>query len=45
MYVPDLLDGVQGDRALMYDQVHPNARGYAHIARRLAGEVGGYLRR
>jgi acyl-CoA thioesterase I len=43
--VPDLLDGVMGDRALMYDGIHPNAAGYAHIARRLAGEAGDFIRR
>ena len=45
VYVPDLLDGVIGDRSLMYDQIHPNAAGYARIARRLADDVGEYLRR
>ena len=43
--VPDLLDGIIGDHALMYDQVHPNAQGYAKIAERLDAEVGEYLRR
>lgn len=45
VYVPDLLDGVIGDRSLMYDQIHPNAKGYEKIARRLADEVGEYIRR
>jgi lysophospholipase L1-like esterase len=45
LYVPDLLDGVKGDRALMYDTIHPNARGYARIAERLADEVGDSIRR
>ncbi|MET0557028.1 MAG: arylesterase [Vicinamibacteria bacterium] len=45
VFVPDLLDGVIGDHALMYDQVHPNAKGYAKIAERLDAEVGAYLRR
>jgi lysophospholipase L1-like esterase len=45
LYVPDLLDGVRGDRALMYDAIHPNARGYGRIAERLADEVGDSIRR
>lgn len=45
LYVPDLMDGVLGDPALMYDRIHPNAAGYTKIARRLADEVGEYLKR
>lgn len=45
VYVPDMLDGVLGDPALMYDQFHPNAAGNAKIARRLESEVGDYLKR
>jgi acyl-CoA thioesterase I len=45
VYVPDLLDGVFGDPRLMYDQIHPNAKGYAKIAERLDSEIGAYLRR
>lgn len=45
VYVPDMLDGVLGDPRLMYDQIHPNAQGYAKIAERLDSEVGEYLRR
>ena len=43
VYVPDLMDGVLGDPALMLDQIHPNAKGYEKIARRIADEVGEYL--
>jgi lysophospholipase L1-like esterase len=45
VYVPDLMAGVLSDRALMHDQIHPNARGYAKIARRIADEAGEYLAR
>lgn len=45
VYVPDLLDGVIGDPRLMYDQIHPNAAGYARIASRLQTEIGSYLTR
>ena len=45
VYVPDMLDDVLGDPALMYDPFHPNAAGYAKIAARLQSEVGAYLTR
>jgi len=45
VYVPDLMKGVLTDPALMVDQIHPNARGYAKIARRIADEAGEYLAR
>jgi lysophospholipase L1-like esterase len=45
VYVPDLMKGVLTDPALMADQIHPNARGYEKIARRIAGEAGDYLAR
>lgn len=45
VYVPDMLDDVFGDPALMYDQIHPNAKGYAKIAERIRSEVGDYLKR
>ncbi len=33
--VPDILDGIIGNRELMADSIHPNDRGYAIIAERL----------
>ena len=44
-YVPDLMDGVLGDPTLMLDQIHPNARGYEKIAKRIAAEAEDYLGR
>lgn len=34
-YVPNVLDDILGDEKLMYDQVHPNDRGYKIIALRV----------
>jgi lysophospholipase L1-like esterase len=45
VYVPDMMDGIFGDPRLMYDQIHPNAQGYAKIAERIDSEVGAFLRR
>ena len=45
VYVPDLMEGVLGDPALMLDRIHPNKRGYEKIARRIADEAGDYLAR
>jgi acyl-CoA thioesterase I len=45
VYVSDLMKGVLTDPALMHDQIHPNARGYEKIARRIADEAGEYLAR
>jgi acyl-CoA thioesterase-1 len=45
VYVPDLMKGVLAEPALMLDQIHPNARGYEKIARRIAAEAGDYLAR
>jgi lysophospholipase L1-like esterase len=45
VYVSDLMKGVLTDPALMHDRIHPNARGYEKIARRIADEAGEYLAR
>lgn len=36
LLVPDMLDGILADPALKSDQIHPNARGYALMAERVA---------
>ena len=45
LLIPDLLDGILSDPALKSDEIHPNARGYALIAERVAGPVKKLLRR
>jgi acyl-CoA thioesterase-1 len=32
--IPDILDGIMGDRTLMSDPIHPNDAGYARMAER-----------
>lgn len=39
LLVPDLLDGILGDSSLKSDEIHPNARGYAILADRIAPSV------
>jgi acyl-CoA thioesterase-1 len=43
VYIPDVLDGIIGDPALMYDLVHPNDAGYRIIASRVAPELSRVL--
>lgn len=45
LLLDDILDGVMFNRALMSDQLHPNAKGYAQIAERFAAELGPLLPR
>lgn len=43
VFVSGILDGVFGQRALMSDQVHPNAAGYKIVAERVYEEIKDYL--
>ncbi len=42
--VPNVLDGILGDDDLRADQVHPNGKGYAVMAERVAAAIAPYLR-
>ena len=44
LLIPDLLHGILSDPSLKSDEIHPNARGYALIAERVAGPCKGLLR-
>lgn len=35
LYVPNVLDGIIGDENLMFDEVHPNDKGYALIVKKI----------
>lgn len=37
LLIPDLLDGILSNPSLKSDEIHPNARGYALMAERIAG--------
>lgn len=39
LLVPDLLDGILTDSSLKSDEIHPNAKGYALLAERIAPAV------
>lgn len=43
LFVPNVLDGVIGNAALMSDQVHPNDAGYLKIADKVAPDLLGLL--
>ncbi len=40
VYIPEILDGIKNDGALMADPVHPNTAGYRRIAERIAMDLG-----
>ena len=44
LLVPDVLDGILRDPALKSDEIHPNGRGYALMAERVAGPLRKLLR-
>jgi lysophospholipase L1-like esterase len=44
LFVPNVLRGILTDPSLKSDEIHPNARGYALIAERVAGPCKGLLR-
>ncbi|MCM8769727.1 MAG: arylesterase [Candidatus Omnitrophica bacterium] len=43
LLIPDILKGIFTNPSLKSDQLHPNARGYALIAERIAQELKPYL--
>lgn len=45
LLVGDVADGILNDPALKSDEIHPNARGYALMAERVAGPTAKLLRR
>ena len=44
LFVPEVLDGILTDPALKSDEIHPNARGYALVAERVAGPLRKLIR-
>ena len=45
LLIADVLDGILRDPALKSDEIHPNARGYAMMAERIAGPMKKLLKR
>ena len=43
LFVPGILDGIFGKKALMSDQIHPNAAGYKMVAERVYKKIEDYL--
>lgn len=41
--VPNIFSGVITNPDLMYDQIHPNSAGYFQIAKKVYGEIKGYV--
>jgi acyl-CoA thioesterase I len=45
LLIPDLLDGIIGNPSLKSDEIHPNAKGYALMAERVAGPLRKLLKK
>lgn len=45
LLIPDLMDGILSNQTLKSDEIHPNARGYDLMAERVAGPLGGLIKR
>ena len=45
LLIPDLLDGIIGNPSLKSDEIHPNAKGYALMAERVAAPCGKLIRK
>jgi lysophospholipase L1-like esterase len=45
LLVPNVMKGILRDPALKSDEIHPNARGYALMAERIAPPVGKLLKK
>lgn len=45
LLIPDLLDDILSDPSLKSDEIHPNGRGYALIAERVAGPFEALIRK
>jgi len=45
LLIPDLLDGIIGNPSLKSDEIHPNAKGYALMAERVAGPFRKLIRK
>ena len=43
VFVPGILNGIMGERGLMSDQIHPNAKGYEMVAGKVYQEIKDYL--
>ncbi len=43
VYVPDILEGIFGNSEFMYDEVHPNDKGYLKIADKIAPQLEGII--
>ena len=45
LLIPEMLSGISTDPSMKSDEIHPNARGYELIARRVAGPLQKLIRR
>lgn len=43
LLIPDIFDGIMGDKSLMSDPIHPNGRGYTVMAQKFYRAIKPYL--